>query len=374
MGNDAPRALTLAALRHLWACPIEELEDACASEPHGPGALCAEEKDTLLSGDLPIDQVDVPDWVIPLVEKRFGDESKPAMAALSARADIDLRINTLKSTPAKALQALKSVGGKPILGFPTSARILAPDPSQKAPAVTIIPAFNKGWVEVQDLASQMAVAAAGDLTGKQVLDFCAGAGGKTLALAAAMENTGQLHAFDVDARRLKPLYARAKRAGLRNLQIMAPTDRKTPMSVLEHLQGKMDLVFVDAPCTGSGTWRRHPDTKWRLTEQQLTRRMKEQAEVLASAAQYVKPGGHLLYATCSIFNCENEDQIEAFLNTASAFKNADLWKNLTASNLIDEEGATQLGGATQTGPSLLMAPHTTQTDGFFTCLLQRESS
>ena len=228
------------------------------------------------------------------------------MAQFARRADVDLRINTLKTEPEKALSALKSVKAKPVVILTNAVRIDAPDPAEKAPAVTVIPAFNKGWVEVQDLGSQIAATAAGAIKGKQVLDYCAGGGGKTLALSAMMENTGQLYAYDNDARRLKPLYHRAKRAGVKNLQVINPiTDKEALCS----LAGKMDVVFVDAPCTGAGTWRRHPDTKWRLTERQLERRISEQQNVLHQAAQYVKPGGRLVWVTCSFLMEENEDRL-----------------------------------------------------------------
>ncbi len=162
---------------------------------------------------------------------------------------------------------------------------------------------------MQDAGSQIAAAVAGDIRGRQVLDFCAGGGGKTLALAAAMANTGQLYAYDADARRLAETARRAQRAGVRSLQVRSPIDP----AALAGLEGRMDLVFVDAPCTGSGTWRRHPDAKWRLTPQHLERRIAEQVAVLAGAAPFVKPGGRLIYVTCSLLAEENEDRVAAFV-------------------------------------------------------------
>jgi 16S rRNA (cytosine967-C5)-methyltransferase len=174
--------------------------------------------------------------------------------------------------------------------------------------VETAPEFEKGWFEVQDLGSQWAAARAGDIRGKQVLDLCAGGGGKTLALAAAMVNTGQLYAYDSDARRLTDTVRRAQRAGVRNLQVRSPIHA----DALAGLDGKMDLVFVDAPCTGSGTWRRHPDTKWRVTPEQLLRRTLEQDAVLLEASAFVKSGGHIVYVTCSLFAEENEDRARRF--------------------------------------------------------------
>src|SRR5581483_7158091 len=171
---------------------------------------------------------------------------------------------------------------------------------------------------VHDLGSQIVAATAGDIAGRQVLDFCAGGGGKTLALAAAMRNSGQLWAHDADARRLAETVKRAQRAGVRNLQVRSPTAPEP----LAGLDARMDLVFVDSPCTGSGTWRRHPDAKWRLTEAQLARRMAEQDAVLAAAAGYVKPGGRLVYVTCSLLAEENEDRVGAFLAAHGDFASA----------------------------------------------------
>jgi 16S rRNA (cytosine967-C5)-methyltransferase len=207
---------------------------------------------------------------------------------------------------------------------------------------------------VQDAGSQIAAAVAGEVRGRQVLDFCAGGGGKTLALAAAMGNTGQLYAYDADARRLADTVRRSQRAGVRNLQVRSPIDPKA----LEGLEGRMDLVFVDAPCTGSGTWRRHPDAKWRLTPQQLERRIAEQDAVLAAAAPFVKPGGRLIYVTCSLLAEENEDRVAAFMAAHPAFANA----------------VVELSGAEAwrtTDGHLRMTPRTAGTDGFFVATLVR---
>ena len=302
------RALTFGAAGFIWRTPLRDLVDASEEEPHGPGSLSDIECRQLESATLSTAVDDFPEWLGQSVTRVFGEESGAEMAAFGQRADVDLRINTLKAAPEKALQALKPVKAVAHAFSRTAVRIAAPDPSEKAPSVTVIPAFNKGWVEVQDLGSQIAAAAVGDVKGAQVLDYCAGGGGKTLALAAMMENTGQLYAYDIDPRRLKPLFHRAKRGGVRNLQVRSPAGSET----LDDLEGRMDIVFVDAPCTGVGTWRRHPDTKWRLTEQQLSRRISEQDAVLKSAAAFVRPGGALFYVTCSFLMEENEDRLSRF--------------------------------------------------------------
>jgi 16S rRNA (cytosine967-C5)-methyltransferase len=176
-----------------------------------------------------------------------------------------------------------------------------------------------------------------------VLDFCAGGGGKTLALAAAMENTGQLYAYDSDARRLTDSVRRAQRAGVANLEVRSPIH----CDALAGLEQRMDLVFVDAPCTGSGVWRRHPDAKWRLSSDQLARRMAEQDKALAAAALFVRPGGRLIYVTCSLFDEENEDRIAAFLNSHPAFS--------------------------PDAPFRRMTPRVDATDGFFIASLSRSA-
>jgi len=194
--------------------------------------------------------------------------------------------------------------------------------------------------------------------------------GKTLALAAMMENTGQLYAYDNDARRLQPLYDRAKRAGVRNLQIVNPA---TDKAALEALRGKMDVVFIDAPCTGSGTWRRHPDTKWRLTPDQLERRMEEQDQALAEAVPFVKPGGRLVYVTCSIFMEENEDRLAAFLSASTDFAFAPTIEGIVASGLLSEDGRNALAVCATPDAALRLTPARVRTDGFFIATLKRKS-
>lgn len=382
MGAETSRALVLGTAGLVWKIALTELTEAAAEEPHGPGTLSDDEVAGLGAQNLATDAVDFPEWLGPFVDRAFGDQSAAEMAAFAQRADIDLRLNSLKATPEKSLQALKSVKAVAVPMVATSARIAAPDPSVKAPAVTVIPAFNKGWVEVQDLGSQIAAAAAGNINGAQVLDFCAGGGGKTLALSAMMENTGQLYAYDIDARRLKPLFHRAKRAGVRNLQIRSPAGSEG----LDDLVGKMDVVFVDAPCTGSGTWRRHPDTKWRLKQTQLQRRMDEQDQVLAAASKFVKPGGRLVYVTCSFFHEENEDRLEKFLRENTEFsarialddvRDAGLASQeglVSQKGLVSHEGLAALKKCETADGALRLTPYRVRTDGFFIATLMRETS
>ena len=190
-----------------------------------------------------------------------------------------------------------------------------PRADQKSPALEAELAHGKGWFEIQDEGSQLASLLSGAKAGDQILDFCAGAGGKTLALADMTENKGQIHAYDADKHRLRPIVERLKRAGVRNVQTYSAGD----ITALAPLQAAMDIVFVDSPCTGTGTWRRHPDAKWRLTEKKLAERCRQQKEVLHQAAPYVQPGGRLVYVTCSLLQEENERQVNAFLQTHEDF-------------------------------------------------------
>ena len=213
----------------------------------------------------------------------------------------------MKAGRDKVAKALAKAGAKPSVIARQGLRIRAGDGAYRQPNVQAEPAFQKGWFEVQDEGSQIVADLVFARPGEQVLDFCAGAGGKTLAMAATMENKGQIHAYDTNKNRLKPIFERTKRAGIRNAQVHGPDDD------LSDLTGKMDRVVVDAPCTGTGTWRRHPHAKWKLTRETLEARLTEQEEALSQAAPFVKPGGFLIYITCSILPEENENQIVSFL-------------------------------------------------------------
>jgi 16S rRNA (cytosine967-C5)-methyltransferase len=255
---------------------------------------------------------------------------------------------------------------KPTPFAPYGAR-LAPSLAQRRFSPTATPEFLKGWFEVQDEGSQLSVALSGAAAGMQVADICAGGGGKTLALAAQMENKGQIYAYDVDAKRLAKAHERIERASVRNVQMRFP---KAGGDLLD-LEGRMDVVFVDAPCTGSGVWRRNPDAKWRVRPGALEQRCKEQAESLARAAPLVKPGGRIVYVTCSLFLEENEDQLEIFLKAHPDFAPVaceELAADLGAKRAeLLLEAAKPAKGAL----GLRLSPLRTHTDGFFIAALRR---
>jgi 16S rRNA (cytosine967-C5)-methyltransferase len=360
MDDDSPRAAALAALRFIWDWPLERVAEAAGETPHGPGALTDAERERL---ERPRDVAeapaavrgDYPDWLEPEFARAFGEDRAAEAQALAQRAPVDLRVNRLKTGPGKALKALEPLPVRATGVLPEALRIDAPQAGERAAAVEAMPAFVKGWLEVQDLGSQIAAACAGEVKGCQVLDLCAGGGGKTLALAGAMENTGQIYAYDADARRLTDTIRRAERAGVRNLQVRSPVKP----DALKGLDGRMDLVFVDAPCSGSGSWRRHPDTKWRLTAQALARRTAEQDAVLDQAVSFVKPGGRIVYVTCSVLPTEDEDRVAAFRARHPQFAVRPATDDPTLTRWLTPEGYLRL------------SPRTASSDGFFVAVLER---
>lgn len=364
------RALVLSALRHAWDMPMRDIEQACYDE-HGPTPLTEAEREALILAPDPAAalhiQGDFPEWLTPHMQRAFGEGAIIEGQAMAARAPVDLRVNTLKADSEKAARALQSARAVPSPLLRNAFQIPAPDPSQRETSLQAIPAYSKGWVEVQDAGSQIAAAAANVRPGEQVLDLCAGGGGKTLALAAAMEGKGQVFAYDIDGRRLSALIPRLKRSGAHNVQLLHPREEDG----LAPLRGEMDCVFVDAPCTGTGTWRRKPDTKWRVSEKALASRQSEQAEILAHAASFVKPGGRILYATCSFLMEEDEDQVSAFLAAHSGFRAESTAEAAIASGLLTGEGeAAVRAHQTPTG-AVRLTPLRAGTDGFFFASLRR---
>jgi len=370
MGDESPRALILAALRYAWDWDLRDVEAALKDE-HAPGPLSGAEREALLLAPDPGAplhvQGDFPDWLTPHMARVFGPDTVAEAQAMSARAPVDLRINTLKSDPEKAGKALRAANGEPSDLLVNAYHIPAPDPSQRETSLQSIPAYSKGWVEVQDAGSQIAAAAANVQPGEQVLDYCAGGGGKTLALAAALQGKGQVFAFDIDGRRLSGLIPRLQRSGAHNVQLVHPAEP----DALAALKGQMDLVFVDAPCTGTGTWRRKPDTKWRVKPAALDKRMAEQSEILDAVVDFVKPGGRVVYATCSFLMEEDEDRVAAFLEAHPDFTSESAADAAIASGLLTERAAAILRANPGAHGSVRLTPRRAGTDGFFFAVLRR---
>ncbi len=368
MGVDTPRARALGALRVARGMDAEAIAALCTGEGHAPVALDDAERQALEAGslaDAPVHvQGDFPEWLAGPLAAVFGDALVAEMQAMAERAPLDLRVNTLKATREKALSALAHLDAAPAALAADGLRLpLGAD--GRGPALAGEPAFAKGLVEVQDEGSQLACLLAAPKPGEQVLDLCAGGGGKTLALAALMENRGQVYAADADGKRLAGLFPRLEKSGARNVQVRAPKRGVLP---LEDLRERCDLVLVDAPCTGTGTWRRNPDAKWRIRPGALDVRIAEQDEVLAQAADYVKPGGRLVYVTCSLLAEENEARIAAFLERHAGF---------AVRPAIEVAEAAGLGAlapfADPAGIGLRLSPHRTGTDGFFVATLVRSA-
>lgn len=366
MQSDAPRAIALAAApRALGLAPAAVIATADSS-PHAVEPLSEAEQAGLVRA-VPADAAvsvrgDFPDWLEPSFARAFGEAAAAEGAALARRAPVDLRVNTLKADRDKVLKALARFAPEPTPLSPIGVRLPAPEGPGRQPNVEAEIGHGRGWYEVQDEGSQIAALMAGAGPRQQVLDICAGAGGKTLALAAAMRNTGQIYAYDDDAARLRPILERLKRAGVRNAQVLAPGDA----AALSALGPRFDLVFVDAPCTGTGAWRRRPDAKWRLKLANLAQRQEEQRAILGAAAPMVKPGGRLVYATCSLLPEENADQI-AWLRANHAGFTALPWREAWTSGVGGEPPASADGSE----DTLLLTPARHGTDGFFIAVLRR---
>jgi 16S rRNA (cytosine967-C5)-methyltransferase len=370
MGEATPRAIVIGMLAGERDLSVEEISQLFDGSRFAPAPLTAEEMAALGARSLdnapPYIAGDYPEWLDPHFTRVFGEERAEEGAALASRAPVDLRVNTLRGTREDTAAALADLHAEPTRWSPVGLRIKL-DAGAKSPAIHAEPAFIKGMIEIQDEGSQLAALLAGAKPGEQVVDLCAGAGGKTLALAAAMENHGQIFATDTDKRRLAPIHERLARSGARNVQVRTP---KSVGDALADLEGKIDLVLIDAPCTGTGSWRRNPDAKWRMRPGALELRAKEQAAILDRAATLLKPGGRIAYVTCSVLDEENGAQIRGFLARQPEFAlvpPADVAKPLgdraflfRRAVLMSDEG-------------LLMTPRRTDTDGFFIAKLQRSA-
>jgi 16S rRNA (cytosine967-C5)-methyltransferase len=300
-------------------------------------------------------RANLPPWLFDKLVAQYGEESTLQLAdALNQPAPLDLRVNSVKATRDEVIAALAEA---PILCTPTpfaplGLRVL------KKPVLQNLPLFKNGAIEVQDEGSQLLAQIVGAKRGEMVIDFCAGAGGKTLALGALMRNTGRLYAFDVSEKRLAKFKPRMARSGLSNVHPVLIAHEKD--AKIKRLAGKADRVLVDAPCSGLGTLRRNPDVKWRQSQGSLTELHDKQSAILDSAARLLKPGGRLVYATCSLLEEENEAVVTQFLTVHPEYF-------LVPMHTVLAEQRIEL--AMQDYLKLL--PHLHQTDGFFAAVLER---
>ena len=308
-------------------------------------------------------QDEMPQWLHDRLVKQFGpEECRAVCRASSGSAPLDLRVNTMKAKREDVIAELAQYGieGQPMTMAPDGVRLTT------KPALIRTPMYQEGRIDVQDEGSQLVARLVGAKRGDMVCDFCAGAGGKTLALGAMMKSTGRLYAFDVNEKRLMGLTPRMRRAGLSNVHPMAIRDERD--NRVKRLRGKFDRVLVDAPCTGTGTLRRNPDLKWRLSPEELARINGLQHSILEEASKLVKTGGRLVYATCSMLQEENQAVVDDFLAQHPDFEQLD------ASEVLAKQGISVPGWVHERfGKGFVMLPHLSETDGFFGAVLIKKA-
>ncbi|MFA7291477.1 MAG: RsmB/NOP family class I SAM-dependent RNA methyltransferase [Rhodocyclaceae bacterium] len=350
--DDQSRKLLLAAMFCLRGWNLKQM--APVLNDHDAEWLAAAK--AMPTEDWPMAvRCDLPDWLFERLSARYPGEIEVLAAALNRPAPLDLRVNSLKATREDVLKRLRADGiaADPCIYSPLGIRL------EEKPALSRHPLFLDGSIEVQDEGSQLLGYLVAPKRGEMVVDFCAGAGGKTLLLGAMMRSSGRLYAFDVAEKRLANLKPRLARSGLSNVhpvRIESENDIK-----VKRLAGKLDRVLVDAPCSGLGTLRRNPDLKWRQSPESIAELTAKQAAILTAAARLVKSGGRLVYATCSLLTEENEDVVTAFLAAHPDFS------LLNAHEILSRQGI-DLGDET----ALRLLPHVHGSDGFFAMAMERK--
>lgn len=348
--SNSPRYLAIASALRELGLSLRELEPAL-SPAEIDWARAFKARKMSLEG---AEAFDLPDWLWSALGKALPDEREALARAWLAPAPLDLRINPMKTTreAAQAGLAASDIAAAPTRYSPLGLRVTG------KPALQHHPLFESGAIEVQDEGSQLVGYLVAPKRTDMVVDFCAGAGGKTLLLGALMRSQGRLYAFDVSAKRLANLKPRLARSGLSNVHPVQLEDERDRH--VKRLAGKVDRVLVDAPCSGFGTLRRNPDLKWRQPESAIPELAAKQARLIAAAATLVKPGGRLVYATCSVLPEENEAIVEGFLAAHSEFALGDAQAELA-----------RAGVPLETEPMLHLYPHRHGCDGFFAAVLER---
>lgn len=346
-----------------FAGPVDFLKSALSDSEKQWLDACLQVKDTEL---MDRHRHNLPDWLVVPLKAQLGDEGFWQLSqALEQPAGLDLRVNVLNAKREQVQQDLAKGGLKaqPTPYSPWGLRIAG------KPALNKLDAFLSGAIEVQDEGSQLLALLTDAKRGEMVVDFCAGAGGKTLALGASMRNTGRLYAFDTSGHRLEALKPRLARSGLSNVHPVAIAHERDDR--IKRLAGKIDRVLVDAPCSGLGTLRRSPDLKWRQTPQTVEELAKLQAAILQSAARLLKPGGRLVYATCSLLPQENEAVADAFSAAHPDFVPLEVGDVLDGLKLGESVAKLCRGG--ESGHLYLrLWPHLHGTDGFFAAIWQKK--
>ena len=371
MDNDTARARLLGMLRLERGMDADAIAALCDGGRFAPQPLTAGERSALASRSLAAAPApvagDYPEWLDGYLTQVFGDDRVAEATAMASRAPLDLRVNSLKAKRDKVLGSIAHLGAHPTPWSPIGLRIeLGAD--ARNPGIHAEEDFIKGAIEVQDEGSQLAALLSAAKPGEQVIDLCAGAGGKTLALAAMMQGKGRLIATDHDKRQLAPIYERLSRAGVHNADVRPPKGDGDPLA---DIRASADLVLIDAPCTGTGTWRRNPDAKWRIRPGALELRLRDQREVLDRAAALVKPGGRIAYVTCSILAPENGEQILDFITRHPEFA---VVPPLQTANVLWDRAEAFAEAALRSAEGWLMTPRRTGTDGFFVSVLTRQKA
>ncbi len=368
MNDDSPRALAFGTCVFGLGMRSGKLSADFETDKFAPSPLTKDEVQKL-EGVIKLDdapdwiKADVPEWLWPAFQNNFDEDAVAEGIALAKRPPFDIRVNRINSDPGQAFDALKSYGAAPSSISPTGIRF---EPikhiNDRHPNLQSEAIYQTGKIEIQDEGSQIVSQLINAQSGDRILDYCAGGGGKSLAIAGETNNQAEILAFDIDKRRLAPLYQRAQRAEASCVKVIEP-----PAQNLSTHLGKMDKVVIDAPCTGVGTWRRKPDAKWRLNESALERRINEQTQVLEQGSQYVRAGGLLFYITCSMLAEENEGAVYRFLDAHEGFT------LLSAGEVWEERFGTNAPKPwSSDGCSLTLTPASTQTDGFFFAVMEKQ--
>jgi 16S rRNA (cytosine967-C5)-methyltransferase len=359
MGNVHRKLAMLA-----FAAPREYLQNALLPAERAWVETC-DAQITSGEGLLDLHKHNLPEWLAALLKAQVGDQFWPLVQSLNQAAPLDLRVNIFKENREKAQIELAQAAIESVATpfSPWGLRVVG------KPALNLLPIFSEGRVEVQDEGSQLLALLTGAKRGEMVADFCAGAGGKTLALGAMMKNTGRLYAFDTSQKRLDGMKPRLARSGLSNIHPVAIAHERDER--IKRLAGKMDRVLVDAPCSGLGTLRRNPDLKWRQKEADIAELAQLQANILQSAARLVKSGGRLVYATCSLLREENEAIALSFSAANSDFVPLDV-AELLASQKMENTASLCVGSQESPTRYLRLWPQVHGSDGFFAAVWQRK--
>jgi 16S rRNA (cytosine967-C5)-methyltransferase len=368
MGAATGRAILLGMLKVERGLDVADIEKLTDGSRFAPSPLEEDERRALAAANLADAPAhvagDYPEWLDGHLARAFGEERAAEAAALARRAPLDLRVNMLAAERGAILKEFSDYAPAATPWSAAGVRILVPA-GAKSPAIQSEPAFIKGKVEVQDEGSQIAALMTGAKSGETVIDLCAGGGGKTLAIAAMMAGQSRIVATDLDKRRLAPIHDRLARAGVTNVDVRTP---RQSGDVLSDMKGGADLVVIDSPCTGTGTWRRNPDAKWRMRPGALEQRLKEQVEVLDRAAGLVRPGGRLAYITCSVLAEENADQVAAFVERHPEFT---VTPPAALADPLGSSAEAFRAAALIGAHGVQMTPRRTGTDGFFVSVMRR---